>query len=88
MNLKFDLRDIPATAIGVMLGGVGLVGVAAKKFFIAADDPLMKKILVGAAATFVTGGAALFPYLIASGGKETQAELAAARAQVVSNRYD
>jgi hypothetical protein len=48
----------------------------------------MKKILVGLAATLVTGGAALIPYLVASGGRETKADLAAARAQVVDARYN
>lgn len=89
MNIKFSpARDIAATAIGVMVGGIGVAGVAAKKYFIAADDPGTKKFLVGLGATLVTGGAALIPYLVASGGRETKAELAAARAQVVDARYD
>jgi hypothetical protein len=89
MNIKFSaVRDISATALGVMIGGIGIAGVAAKKFFIASDDSTMKKILVGLAATLVTGGAALIPYLVASGGRETKADLAAARAQVVDARYN
>lgn len=88
MNLKFSpVRDLSATAIGVMFGGIGVAGVAAKKYFIAADDSRAKKILVGLTATLVTGGAALIPYLVATGGRETKAELAAARAQVVDTRY-
>ena len=86
--MKFSfLRDIPAGIIGAMSGGVGLAGVAAKKFFVAADDSFTKKFLVGLAATVLTGGAALIPYLITAPGQSTRAELAAARQSAVDGRY-
>ncbi len=86
--MKFSaLRDIPAGIIGAASGGIGLAGVAAKKFFVAADDSFTKKFLVGLGATVLTGGAALIPYLLTAPGQGTKAELAAARQSAVDNRY-
>ncbi len=86
--VKFSpLRDISAGLIGAMSGGVGLVGVAAKKFFVAADDSFTKRFLVGLTATLLTGGAALIPYLLAAPGLATRAELAEARHAAVGARY-
>lgn len=87
--MKFSaIRDIPAGVIGAASGFVGLAGVAAKKFFIAADDSFTKKFLVGLGATVLTGGTALIPYLLTAPGQTTQAELAAARRSAVDGRYD
>lgn len=86
--MKFSpVRDIAGGVIGAASGGIGLVGVGAKKFFVAADDSFTKKFLVGLTATVLTGGAALIPYLVTAPGKETRAELAAARQQAVGDRY-
>jgi hypothetical protein len=86
--MKFSpVRDIAGGLIGAASGGVGLAGVAAKKFFIAKDDSFTKKFLVGLAATVLTGGTALVPYLITAPGQETKAEVAAARQQAVGGRY-
>lgn len=85
--MKFGLvRDTAATVFSLGTAGVGFVGVAAK-FFIASDDSFTKKFLVGLAATVVTGGVGLLPYLIAKPGQETKAELAAARQSSVDSRY-
>ena len=85
--MKFSpLRDIAGGVLGAISGGVGLVGVAAKKFLIAADDSFTKKFLVGLAATVLTGGAALLPYLVTAPGQQTRAELAAARSDIVGDR--
>ncbi len=85
--MKFSpVRDISGGVLGAM-SGVGLAGVAAKKFFISADDSFTKKFLVGLGATVLTGGFALVPYLLTAPGKETQAELAAARQAAVNGRY-
>ena len=86
--MKFNaIRDITGGVVGALSGGVGLVGVAAKKFFVAADDSFTKKFLVGLAATVLTGGTALLPYLITAHGQETKADLAAARQSSVGGRY-
>ncbi|OGQ14148.1 MAG: hypothetical protein A2138_27735 [Deltaproteobacteria bacterium RBG_16_71_12] len=86
--MKFSpLRDIVGGLVGAFSGGVGLVGVAAKKLFVAADDSFTKKFLIGLAATVLTGGAALLPYLLTGPGQETRAELAAARSSIVDDRY-
>ncbi len=86
--MKFSpVRDIVSGVVGAASGGVGLVGTAAKKFFIAKDDSFTKKFLVGVAITVVTGGTALLPYLIAAPGKEAKAEVAAARGGIVDGRY-
>ena len=86
--MKFNaIRDITGGVVGALSGGVGLVGVAAKKFFVAADDSFTKKFLVGLAATVLTGGTALLPYLITAPGQETKADLAAARQSSVGGRY-
>jgi hypothetical protein len=75
--MKFSiLRDVPGGVVGVCLGGFGLVGVAAKKFLIAPDDSFGKKLLVGGAATVLTGGTALIPFLITAPGQQTRAEVA------------
>jgi hypothetical protein len=85
--MKFSaVRDITGGVLGAV-SVVGLAGVAAKKFFIAADDSFTKKFLVGLAATALTGGTALIPYLVTAPGQETQAELAAARQAAVGGRY-
>ncbi|MBI1944827.1 MAG: hypothetical protein HYS27_03980 [Deltaproteobacteria bacterium] len=87
--MKFSpLRDLAGGLIGAFSGGVGLVGVAAKKFFVAADDSFTKKFLIGLAATALTGGAALLPYLVTAPGQQTKAELAVARSSIVGDRYD
>ena len=87
--MKFSpIRDIVGGVIGAASGFVGLAGVAAKKFFIAADDSFTKKFLVGLGATVLTGGAALIPYLITAPGQSTKAELAAARDSAVNNCYN
>ncbi len=81
--MKFNaIRDITGGVVGALSGGVGLVGVAAKKFFVSADDSFTKKFLVGLAATVL-----LLPYLITAPGQETKAELAAARQSAVGGRY-
>ena len=86
--MKFGLvRDTAATVFSLGTAGVGFVGVAAKKFFIASDDSFKKKFLVGLAATVLTGGVGLLPYLIAKPGQETKAELAAASQSSVDSRY-
>ncbi|MCC7110673.1 MAG: hypothetical protein IT382_15375 [Deltaproteobacteria bacterium] len=86
--MKFSpLRDLAGGVLGAISGGVGLVGVAAKKFLIAADDSFTQKFLVGLAATVLTGGAALLPYLVTAPGQQTRAELAAARSDIVGDRY-
>jgi hypothetical protein len=86
--MKFNaIRDITGGVLGALSGGVGLAGVAAKKFFVSADDSFTKKFLVGLAATVLTGGAALLPYLITAPGQETKAELNAARQSAVGGRY-
>lgn len=86
--MKFNpIRDITGGILGSLSGGVGLAGVAAKKFFISADDSFTKKFLVGLGATVLTGGVALVPYLVTSPGKETKAELSAARQAAVGDRY-
>lgn len=81
------VRDTAATLLSLGTAGIGFVGLGAKKFFIAADDSFTKKFLVGLAATVLTGGVALLPYLVAKPGQETQADLAAARQSSVNNRY-
>ncbi len=82
--MKFNaIRDITGGVVGALSGGVGLVGVAAKKFFVSADDSFTKKFLVGLAATVLTGGTALLPYVITA----PKAELAAARQSAVGGRY-
>ncbi len=87
--MKFSgIRDIPAAIIGAASGGIGLGGVAAKKFFVAADDSFTKKFLIGLGVSVATGGAALIPYLLTAPGQETKADLAAARQAAVNNRYD
>jgi hypothetical protein len=86
--MKFSaLRDIPATLIGASSGLIGLAGVAAKKFFISADDSFTKKFVVGVAVSVATAGTALIPYLLTAPGQETKAELNAARRNAVDNRY-
>jgi hypothetical protein len=86
--MKFSpVRDIVSGVIGAASGGVGLLGTAAKKFFIAKDDSLTKKVLVGIGIAVVTGGTALLPYMIAGPGKESKAEVAAARGGIVDGRY-
>ena len=86
--VKFSpVRDISAGVVSLMSGGVGLVGLSAKKFFIAADDSFTKKFLVGVAAAMLTGGLAIIPYLLAAPGLSTKAELAAARHEAVAGRY-
>jgi hypothetical protein len=86
--MKFNaVRDITGGVFGA-ISVVGLAGVAAKKFFIAADDSFTKKFLVGLTATVLTGGAALVPYLLTSPGQETKADLAAARQAAVGGRYE
>jgi hypothetical protein len=87
--MKFSgIRDIPAAIIGAVSGGIGLGGVAAKKFFVSADDSFTKKFLIGLGVTVVTGGAALIPYLLTAPGQESKADLAAARQQAVTSRYE
>jgi hypothetical protein len=86
--MKFSpIRDISSGVLGAALGGFGLAGTAAKKFFIAQDDSFTKKFLVGLGVTVLTGGAALFPYLLAKAGQETKAEIAQTRQNVVNDRY-
>lgn len=86
--MKFSpVRDIASSVLGVAFGGVGLVGTAAKKFLVAQDDSFAKRFTIGAIATVVTGGAALLPFLVAKAGRETKAEVAAARQNVVDGRY-
>jgi hypothetical protein len=87
--MKFSgIRDIPAAIIGAVSGGIGLGGVAAKKFFISADDSFTKKFLVGLGVTVATGLTGLVPFLLAAPGQETKADLAAARQAAVDNRYN
>lgn len=85
--MKFSpVRDIVGGLLGAA-SGIGLAGVAAKKFFIAADDSFTKKFLVGLATTVLTGGTALLPYLVTAPGQDTKADLDAARQQAVGGRY-
>lgn len=71
MTIRFNpIRD----TLSIILGAgsvIGLGGTAAKKLFIADDSSLLKKIGVGALATFLTGGFGLLPYLVAGPGART-----------------
>ncbi len=87
MTIRFNaVRDTVSAVIGVAGGGIGLVGTAAKKLFIADDSSLGKKIGVGALATLLTGGLGFLPYLIAAPG--AQRELQDTKSIIVSHRYD
>ena len=87
-DMKFKpTRDIASGVIGFLSGGVGLAGTAAKKFFIAQDDSFAKKFLVGLGTVVLTGGTALIPYLLASPGQHTKAEIQHERGNIVDNRY-
>lgn len=84
--MKFNaLRDSLSGIVGILGGGVGLGGSAAKKFLIADDSSMGKKIGIGALATLVTGGLGLIPYLLASPGAKT--EVQSAKKDIVNNRY-
>jgi hypothetical protein len=86
--MKFSpLRDIAGGVLGAISGGVGLVGGDEKLLGGDADDSFTKKFLIGLAATVLTGGAALLPYLVTAPGQQTRAELAAARSDIVGDRY-
>jgi hypothetical protein len=88
MKVNFSpVRDTISAGVGVLFGGAGLVGTAAKKVLIAKGDGFGKRFLVGLAATFFTGGAALLPYLIATPGREAKADVQAARSNIVDDRY-
>jgi hypothetical protein len=79
------LRDVASGAVGVLGGGVGLAGTAAKKFLIADDSSMGKKVGIGALATLFTGGLGLIPYLLAAPGAKT--EVQNAKQDIVDNRY-
>lgn len=86
MTIRFNpIRDTVSSLIGFASGGLGLGGTLAKKLFIADDSSMLKKIGVGALATFLTAGTGLLPYLVAGPGAKH--ELADAKSSIVDNRY-
>lgn len=88
MNIKFSpIRDTIAAGVGLMGAGVGIFGGLAKKAFIAEDSSFAKRFAVGTLATLMTGGLGLASYLIASPGRQTQAEIQNAKNDAVNNRY-
>lgn len=85
MTIRFNpVRDTISGLLG-LASGVGLVGTAAKKLFIADDSSLLKKIGIGVLATAVTGGFGLIPYLVAGPG--ARRDLADTKGFIVDNRY-
>ncbi|MBI4821939.1 MAG: hypothetical protein HY791_37120 [Deltaproteobacteria bacterium] len=93
---KFNpVRDTISAGIAVAWGFTGgplglaggLVGAGFKKAFVAEDSSFMKKFMVGAAATLLTAGFGLLPYLIAAPGAESKKDVQSTRSQVVDNRY-
>ena len=88
MKINFSpLRDGISAGLGVISGGVGLWGTAAKKTLIAPDDGLGKRFMVGLAATVFTGGTGFLPYIIAKPGREAEADVQHVRSQAVDDRY-
>ena len=80
-------RDSVSTLWGLASGGAGLIGTAAKKGLINEDDGFGKRLAVGTAATLLTGGLGLIPYLIATPGGESKADVQNARSQSFNDRY-
>lgn len=86
MSIRFNpIRDTLSALVGFASGGVGLLGTAAKKLFIADDSSFAKKLGVGILATVFTGGLGLFPYLLAGPG--ARRELQDTKGIIVDNRY-
>lgn len=81
ISLVYGMTAGPLGTLG------GLVGTGFKKAFVAEDSSFMKKFLVGAAATLMTAGFGLIPYLVAAPGAESKKDVQATRSNVVDNRY-
>ena len=87
------IRDSISTALGLapMASGLpplGLIGTAFKKAFISEGDSFGKRFWVGVAATIGSAGAGLIPYLIATPGREAQADVQATRGNAAADFYN
>ena len=80
-------RDSVSALVGFASGGAGLVGTAAKKTLINEGDSFGKRFGVGLAASLLTGGLAIIPYLLATPGGEAKADVQNSRAQSFNDRY-
>jgi hypothetical protein len=91
--MKFSpARDTISVALAALpmasgLYPLGLIGTAFKKAFIAEDSPRKDRFWVGVAATLLSLGAGLIPYLVASPGRASKAEVQATFGDVAAKKY-
>jgi ABC-type thiamin/hydroxymethylpyrimidine transport system permease subunit len=78
-------RDAISAVVGVAFGG-GLIGTAVKKL-LREDASAGTRFLAGAAVGVFTLGTGLIPFWIATPGRASRAEVAAARQNIAEGRY-